>query len=282
MADRYSERAGQRWEDDERRSPYESRFRERDWGYGGRGDARGEDRGFFDRAGDEVRSWFGDEEAQRRRMLDEREDWRGERGRGDWGWRDWGRGDSGWFRGRGDWMREPDEREWSRQWGYIDRSPRYADRWGDWSRGYGSYGSGAGGYGGHGPWGHERDWRREPGWAGFRSESASPYAGPHAGRGPRGYQRADERIREDVCERFARHGYLDPTDIEIHVQSGEVTLQGTVTDRWAKRTAEDIAEGVWGVKEVHNQLRISQSASAPEGHENREGRTGPQRGNWAA
>ena len=30
-----------------------------------------EDRGFFDRAGDEVRSWFGDEEAERRRRLDE-------------------------------------------------------------------------------------------------------------------------------------------------------------------------------------------------------------------
>ncbi|BBF69544.1 MULTISPECIES: DUF2171 domain-containing protein [Sphingomonas] len=30
-----------------------------------------EDRGFFDRAGDEVRSWFGDEEAERRREYDE-------------------------------------------------------------------------------------------------------------------------------------------------------------------------------------------------------------------
>ncbi|MDF0486833.1 DUF2171 domain-containing protein [Sphingomonas sp. H39-1-10] len=33
-----------------------------------------EDRGFFDRAGDEVRSWFGDEEAERRRELDSRYD----------------------------------------------------------------------------------------------------------------------------------------------------------------------------------------------------------------
>jgi hypothetical protein len=32
-----------------------------------------DDRGFFERAGDEVRSWFGDEEAERRRRLDERE-----------------------------------------------------------------------------------------------------------------------------------------------------------------------------------------------------------------
>lgn len=33
---------------------------------------RDDDRGFFERAGDEVRSWFGDEEAERRREADER------------------------------------------------------------------------------------------------------------------------------------------------------------------------------------------------------------------
>jgi hypothetical protein len=35
---------------------------------------RHEDRGFFDRAGDEVRSWFGDDDAERRRELDQRHD----------------------------------------------------------------------------------------------------------------------------------------------------------------------------------------------------------------
>ncbi len=40
-----------------------------------------EDRGFFDRAGDEVRSWFGDEEAERRRRLDEARDERYDRDR---------------------------------------------------------------------------------------------------------------------------------------------------------------------------------------------------------
>lgn len=33
-----------------------------------------EERGFFDRAGDEVRSWFGDEDAERRRDMDQRYD----------------------------------------------------------------------------------------------------------------------------------------------------------------------------------------------------------------
>lgn len=38
-----------------------------------------EERGFFDRAGDEIRSWFGDEEAERRRRIDEVYDERYER-----------------------------------------------------------------------------------------------------------------------------------------------------------------------------------------------------------
>src|SRR5262245_8255397 len=110
MADRYWERSGQRWDDDDRRYPSESRGRDRgDRGYGDR------DRGFMDRAGDEVRSWFGDEEAQRRRIMDERDE--PSRGRGDSGWRETrGRGD--W--GRGDWGREPGDRDWSRQWGYVE------------------------------------------------------------------------------------------------------------------------------------------------------------------
>jgi hypothetical protein len=44
---------------------------------GGPRDPRGydyDDRGFFDRAGDEVRSWFGDDEAERRREMDRRYD----------------------------------------------------------------------------------------------------------------------------------------------------------------------------------------------------------------
>lgn len=51
-----------------------------DYAYGGRlnekrierGGRRREDRGFLDRTGDEVRSWFGDEDAERRRRMDER------------------------------------------------------------------------------------------------------------------------------------------------------------------------------------------------------------------
>lgn len=51
----------------------DQRFRGRPQGYDY------DDRGFLDRAGDEVRSWFGDEEAERRREMDQRYDERQER-----------------------------------------------------------------------------------------------------------------------------------------------------------------------------------------------------------
>ena len=133
--DRYG---GDRWRDRDQASWN----RDRDYGrsdYRGQsgrssygGNYRGnEDRGFFDRAGDEVRSWFGDEEAQRRREEDERR-WareqgmtghrsndrygrddvsRGDRGPGSFGGGGFG---TGWGNQRGEsWNRErPGERGW--------------------------------------------------------------------------------------------------------------------------------------------------------------------------
>jgi osmotically-inducible protein OsmY len=78
---------------------------------------RGEERGFFERAGDEVRAWFGDEEAERRRRADE--------------------------------IRK----------------------------------------------------------------------GLYAGRGPRGYRRSDERIREDINDRLTDDWYIDASDVEVIVNT---------------------------------------------------------------
>jgi hypothetical protein len=87
--------------------------------------------------------------------------------------------------------------------------------------------------------------------------------GPYVGYGPRGYHRSDERIHEDVCERFTDHGDLDASDIEVAVLGGEVTLSGTVATRSQKRLAEDIADAVTGVAEVHNRLRVQRPGSEP-------------------
>jgi hypothetical protein len=42
-----------------------------------------------------------------------------------------------------------------------------------------------------------------------------------------------------------------------------VTLTGTVATRAQKRLAEDIADGVTGVNEVHNHLRIQRAGEGP-------------------
>lgn len=81
-------------------------------------------------------------------------------------------------------------------------------------------------------------------------------SGPYIGKGSRFYNRSDERMYEDVCERLMQHGQLDASQIEVEVKSGEVTLTGSVTDRRAKRLAEDIVEAVHGVRDVHNRLQF--------------------------
>ena len=120
----------------------------------GRGEGRGDDRGWWDRASDAVASWFGDEEAERRREMDR---------------------------------------------------------------------------------------QRE-----------------HRGRGPKGYRRSDERIKEDVNDRLSDDYYIDASDVEVSVSNTEVTLTGTVNSREDKRRAEDIAESVSGVTNVENRLRVKQ------------------------
>jgi len=105
----------------------------------------------------------------------------------------------------------------------------------------------------------------QPSWGGEMggyTGGQSQQHGSHSGRGPKNYTRSDDRIREDVNERLTQHPHIDATEIDIEVRNGEVTIKGTVEDRNAKRMTEDIAEGVSGVKQVHNQLRVHEHAMA--------------------
>jgi osmotically-inducible protein OsmY len=106
------------------------------------------------------------------------------------------------------------------------------------SQRYGSSGGGNYGYGSGGDYGRQE--------------------GEHGGRGPKGYRRGDDRITEDINEALTRHSGIDASDIEVQVSNGEVTLSGSVSNRQAKRMAEDVAEGVSGVKDVLNQIKVSQ------------------------
>jgi len=85
------------------------------------------------------------------------------------------------------------------------------------------------------------------------------------GRGPKNYQRSDERIKEDINDRLSDDWFIDASEIDVTVTNGEVTLTGTVDDRSTKRRAEDIAEAVSGVKHVENRLRVGSTQSQGSG-----------------
>jgi hypothetical protein len=120
-----------RWSDD--------RFNDRDRELRARHD-NPNDRGFFDRASDEVASWFGDDDAERRRRQDRMHD---ERDHGDWNQnrgvfasggsseRDYNRSWRGELFGRGDEERFHADRERDR---FRDRGRDYRPMAGDYGR----------------------------------------------------------------------------------------------------------------------------------------------------
>ena len=97
-------------------------------------------------------------------------------------------------------------------------------------------------------------------WFGGEDDE-SRYRESRRGKGPKGYTRSDERIREDINERLTDHHALDASEIDIEVNAGEIILTGTVDSRYEKRLAEDVVEAVSGVKHVENRLRVSQGSS---------------------
>lgn len=153
------------------------------------------------------------------------------------------------------------------------------------STGFGAYGGEEHGQSGHGRGDYGRGGRDERGfferagdeiatWFGdddaerrrhYDAERGDAGAQHHRGRGPRGYTRSDDRIREDVNDRLTDDTYIDASEIDVTVSSCEVTLNGTVDSRAAKRRAEDIAESVSGVKHVQNNLRVQQPSYAGTG-----------------
>lgn len=179
----------------------------------------------------------------------------------------------------------------------YDRSRGSFDTSSDMTRGTGSEGQGSSsgnrnsgnrdygrsGYGGYqdrsnenGNRENDRDW-----WDKTRDEVSSWFGdddaqrrrnrdeqkGQHSGKGPKGYTRSDDRIKEDINDRLSDDSQVDASEIDVTVNSCEVTLTGTVNTRWEKRRAEDIVEAVSGVKNVENRLRVSSSANTSQGSE---------------
>lgn len=100
---------------------------------------------------------------------------------------------------------------------------------------------------------HDSFWERLKDGVGEFFHLESP---PHGGKASKNGERLDSRIMEDVCDALTYRGDLDATDIDVTVHAGEVTLEGTVADRRSKHIAEEVSEGVLGVKDVHNKLTL--------------------------
>lgn len=222
----------------------------RDWGAGERTMGWGEEQG--DRGSWGSQSGSGREDGS-------------ERGRGYWGEESRG-GYGNWGGGYGG-GRDRDV-DWRSDWrGGREGQGGYGQ--GGYSQsqsGQGSYGSsqssyGQGGYGASGGYGGGT----QGGYGGQQDRQS--WEGPHTGRGPKGYQRSNERIKEEVCETLTRHGSVDASGVTVEVNNGEVTLTGTVNSRQEKRMAEECIENLSGVKDVHNQLRISGSQGNGRGQE---------------
>jgi BON domain-containing protein len=144
------------------------------------------------------------------------------------GFAEWNDNDRSWEGSRGPWRRDREPDYWNRERSFGD-TRRYANvdpnDTAGWNR----------------PTYSGRDWQDR---------------GGYSGRGPRGYQRGDERIREDICERLTEDPRIDASDVNVHVESAEVTLSGSVRTRDEKHFTENVVERIFGVREVNNNLKV--------------------------
>ena len=83
----------------------------------------------------------------------------------------------------------------------------------------------------------------------------------HRGLGPRSYQRPDAHIEDALNERLTMDDDIDARDVSVTVNSGVVTLDGEVGDRWQRYRADDIANSCYGVRQVENRLCVAELAN---------------------
>jgi osmotically-inducible protein OsmY len=148
-------------------------------------------------------------------------------------------------------------------WGEEPQGERYFGTGSHYGGGYatapGTYASSAGihgapGYAGQSAWSDRYSVDPES----HASPSYGPrsaYARGFSGRGPKGYQRSDERIQELICDRLTDDPRIDASDITVEVRDHIVRLTGSVDDRRTKYEVEELVERC-GVNEIDNQLRV--------------------------
>jgi len=70
-------------------------------------------------------------------------------------------------------------------------------------------------------------------------------------------RRPDAQLAQELQEILSKDPELDSTEIEVEVEGGAVTLRGVVDSSDARLLAEELVESVTGVREVHNNLKVS-------------------------
>jgi hypothetical protein len=85
------------------------------------------------------------------------------------------------------------------------------------------------------------------------------YEQTYAGRGPKGWKRSDDSIKETICHALEQHPRIDASEIEVDVKDGIVTLRGNIHDRPTKRLAGDVIDWLPGVVDVHNNLTVDKT-----------------------
>jgi osmotically-inducible protein OsmY len=94
-------------------------------------------------------------------------------------------------------------------------------------------------------------------------ESGTNYdmKGQHSGKGPRNYQRSDERLKEIICERLTDDPRVDARELEVEVNNCNVTITGYVADKEMKRRIEDVVEGIQGISNTENRVHVNSNQS---------------------
>jgi osmotically-inducible protein OsmY len=107
---------------------------------------------------------------------------------------------------------------------------------------------------------------RVAGWA-PAAQARSGAGGAEAnyrGVGPKGYQRTDQHVRDQICERLLLDPYLDASRIVVRVSKGKAKLTGSVPSERMRESAIAAAMNVSG-DAVDAKLQVTGSAGVPSG-----------------
>jgi len=82
----------------------------------------------------------------------------------------------------------------------------------------------------------------------------------YAGIGPKDYRRTDASLEEEVCEILTQDPYIDASEIYVAVEEGIVKLSGLVDDREERFEIERAVDGIWGVEDIVNDIKVKRRA----------------------